>query len=97
MQGHVTLLNTGTDEHGNKVQQAAQLMNMPVDRYCDQVSSKFREMCDDFEVGYTNFVRTTEAAHKKTVQYFWVRIFQEYALYLSIVRSIFNILAFRIF
>ncbi|XP_058807350.1 methionine--tRNA ligase, mitochondrial-like isoform X2 [Phymastichus coffea] len=71
MQGHVTFLNTGTDEHGNKVEQAAKLLNMPVDTYCDKVSSDFREMCDDFEVGYTNFIRTTDAVHKATVHYFW--------------------------
>ncbi|XP_014212192.1 methionine--tRNA ligase, mitochondrial isoform X1 [Copidosoma floridanum] len=71
MQGHQTVLNTGTDEHGNKVQRAAKQLSLPVDLYCELTSKKFREMCEHFQVDYTNFIRTTEPHHQKTVQYFW--------------------------
>ena len=74
MQGHITLLNTGTDEHGNKVQQAAKKLNLPIDHYCNNVSQRFRDMCDVFDVGYTTFIRTTEPHHHEAVQNFWVLI-----------------------
>lgn len=74
MQGHITLLNTGTDEHGNKVEQAAKYLKLPTDQYCHVISEKFREMCHRFGIGYTNFVRTTDPNHQITVQNFWVII-----------------------
>ncbi|XP_031787008.1 methionine--tRNA ligase, mitochondrial isoform X2 [Nasonia vitripennis] len=76
MQGHVTVLNTGTDEHGNKVQQAAKSFNVPTDQYCKITSQKFRDMCDTFDVDYATFIRTTDPAHQETVQNFW-RLLEE--------------------
>lgn len=74
MQGEASvLLTTGTDEHGTKVQKAAQDMKRKTDVYCTEVSQLFRDMCDTFEIGYTDFVRTTEKRHEKTVHHFWVR------------------------
>lgn len=66
------LLTTGTDEHGNKVQRAAEAAKLETPNYCTQVSQKFRNMCDQFDVGYTDFIRTTEERHTKSVHTFWV-------------------------
>lgn len=74
MQGHITLLNTGTDEHGNKVEQAAKQLKLPTDQYCNVISEKFKDMCDKFGIGYTSFVRTTDPSHQETVKNFWVII-----------------------
>lgn len=63
--------STGTDEHGTKIQQAAKTHNTSLMVYCDGISSKFRHLADTFSVQYTDFIRTSEDRHKKSVQHFW--------------------------
>ncbi|KOC59215.1 Methionine--tRNA ligase, mitochondrial [Habropoda laboriosa] len=72
MLGHSVFLSTGTDEHGTKVQKAANAAGLPVPEYCTLVSHQFREMCNTFQVSYSNFIRTTEEQHEKAVCHFWV-------------------------
>jgi methionyl-tRNA synthetase len=62
----------GTDEHGTKIQQAAAKANMPLPDYCTSVSDEYRSLFKDFDVGFTDFVRTTEKRHKNAVKHFWV-------------------------
>ncbi|XP_015594864.1 methionine--tRNA ligase, mitochondrial isoform X2 [Cephus cinctus] len=71
MLGYTTFMSTGTDEHGNKVERAARDANLPIDKYCTQISQKFRDMCDKFDVGYSGYIRTTETRHRDTVHQFW--------------------------
>ena len=59
---------TGTDEHGEKVQQAAEAHGMTPQAYTDVVSGKFREAWDRLGIRYDGFIRTTEERHKKVVQ-----------------------------
>lgn len=72
MLGYETILTTGTDEHGTKVENAARAAKLPVEEYCRKISSEFREMCDQFHVRYTHFVRTTDESHQEAVRHFWV-------------------------
>ena len=67
------IFTTGTDEHGLKIQQAAKRAGKGEQAFCDEVSLRFRELAERAGVGYTDFVRTTEARHLRAVQYFWVR------------------------
>lgn len=67
-----TVFATGTDEHGSKVQQAAAKNSINVSDYCQNVSESYRNLALNFDIGYTDFVRTSEERHKKTVQSFWV-------------------------
>ncbi|KAF7399510.1 hypothetical protein HZH68_008102 [Vespula germanica] len=71
MLGHSTFLSTGTDEHGNKVETAANVAKIPVSDYCTQISKQFKEMCDKFSVNYSAFIRTTEQCHFEAVHHFW--------------------------
>nr|XP_034193653.1 methionine--tRNA ligase, mitochondrial-like isoform X2 [Osmia lignaria] len=71
MLGHSVYLCTGTDEHGTKVQKAAGAANLPTIEYCNQISRQFLEMCDMFQVKYSDFIRTTEKRHEKAVHHFW--------------------------
>lgn len=75
MLGHSTFLSTGTDEHGNKVETAANLAKIPTSDYCTKISKQFKEMCDKFSVNYSAFIRTTEQRHLEAVHHFWVVIF----------------------
>lgn len=61
-------LLTGTDEHGQKVQEAAQReMRKPKD-HCDIMSQQWKELADLLNISYSRFIRTTDIDHVQTVQ-----------------------------
>lgn len=66
--------STGTDEHGSKIQQAAQKNNTSTQQYCDLISKEYKILFDDFRVGYTDIIRTSEKRHRDAVETFWVKI-----------------------
>lgn len=68
--GRVTF-TTGTDEHGLKIQQAAEKLQMTPQSHCDQISNKFKELFSLADIQYTDFIRTTEVRHKHSVSKFW--------------------------
>ena len=68
LMGAETFFQTGTDEHGEKVVEAANAKGMPVKEYADHISRKFRDTWDQLQVNYDNFIRTTDAHHIKVVQ-----------------------------
>ena len=59
---------TGTDEHGDKIAQAAAKANMSPQTYADQISSAFRETWRRLGISNDDFIRTTEDRHQKVVQ-----------------------------
>ncbi|XP_012153502.2 methionyl-tRNA synthetase, mitochondrial isoform X2 [Megachile rotundata] len=83
MLGHSVYLCTGTDEHGTKVQKAADAAAVPTTEYCNQISHQFLEMCNMFEVKYSDFIRTTEERHKNAVHHFWDRLEKNGHIYLG--------------
>ena len=58
---------TGTDEHGLKIQRAAEEADMSPQELCDMNSAKFRDLFDELELTHDRFIRTTEEDHKETV------------------------------
>ncbi|HOP24235.1 MAG TPA: methionine--tRNA ligase [Defluviitoga sp.] len=70
MMGYDVFFLTGTDEHGQKVLQAAKERNLSPQKYVDELSSKFKKLWDDMNISYDHFVRTTDDYHVKTVQLF---------------------------
>jgi len=67
-----SLFTSGTDEHGQKVQRAADSVNISVNQHCDKVSQAFRNLCSEFTISITDFIRTTEERHDVAVGDFWV-------------------------
>jgi methionyl-tRNA synthetase len=63
-----TFLLTGTDEHGQKIAQSAELRGKTPKEYADEISGKFRTLWDDFDITYDKFIRTTDEEHKLGVQ-----------------------------
>ena len=63
-----TFFLTGTDEHGLKVQQAAQKNNSTPQEHCDRTVVRFQELWQKLAITNDYFVRTTEARHKRVVQ-----------------------------
>ena len=68
LQGKETYFMTGTDEHGQKIEQAARARGKTPKEYADEISAKFRSLWDEFEISYDHFIRTTDEEHKQTVQ-----------------------------
>ncbi|MDA7583203.1 methionine--tRNA ligase [Candidatus Pelagibacter sp.] len=74
---------TGTDEHGLKIQRAAESKNIEPLKFCDQISQTFRDLSKTLNLSNTDFIRTTEDRHKKTVQHLWSELEKNDDIYLS--------------
>ncbi len=68
LRGYDTFFLTGTDEHGQKIEEAAKSRGKSPKEYADEISAKFRALWDQFEISYDKFIRTTDEAHIKGVQ-----------------------------
>ena len=74
---------TGTDEHGLKIQRSAEKNNIETMEFCNQISETFRSLSKTLNLTNTDFIRTTEDRHKKTVQYLWNELLKNDDIYLS--------------
>jgi methionyl-tRNA synthetase len=73
LRGNEVVFNTGTDEHGQKIQQAAEKAGLDPKAYCDGFAAKFHGLKDALDLTYTHFIRTTDEHHLKAAQEFWKR------------------------
>ena len=74
--GDDTFFLTGTDEHGQKVAQAAEKHGMEPKPFVDSLISSFTDMWKTYELEYDHFIRTTDDHHEKAVQD-WIRQLQQ--------------------
>ena len=74
---------TGTDEHGLKIQRAAEKNNIDPLKFCDEISQTFKNLSEVLNLTNTDFIRTTEERHKKSVQYLWNQLKKNDDIYLS--------------
>ena len=74
---------TGTDEHGLKIQRAAEQKKIKPLEFCNDISQTFRDLSKTLNLSNTDFIRTTEERHKKTVQYLWSELEKNDDIYLS--------------
>jgi len=83
LDGYDVFFMTGTDEHGQKMQQSADREGIPVKELADRNSAAFRQMNDDLGTTYNRFMRTTDADHKAAAQAIWKRMEENGDIYLS--------------
>jgi len=74
---------TGTDEHGLKIQRAAEKQGLDTLKFCDDISKTFRDLSKILNLTNTDFIRTTEQRHKKSVQNLWNELEKNDDIYLS--------------
>ena len=74
---------TGTDEHGLKIQRAAENKKIDPLKFCDEISQTFRDLSKTLNLTNTDFIRTTEQRHIKSVQNLWDKLKQNDEIYLS--------------
>ena len=83
LQGSNVFFLTGTDEHGLKIQRAAEKNKMDPKLFCDQISKTFRDLSTTLNLTNNDFIRTTEQRHHKSVENIWNILEKKNEIYLS--------------
>jgi methionyl-tRNA synthetase len=81
---------TGTDEHGQKVQQTARAKGVSPLEFADAVSAEFRAMLPRLEISNDDFIRTTEERHKRVVREILQRLFDKGDIYKGEYRGFYS-------
>ncbi|MCW8954875.1 MAG: methionine--tRNA ligase [Sulfurimonas sp.] len=68
LKGHDTYFLTGTDEHGEKIEESAKKSGKSIQEFTDEMSATFKNLWDEFEIAYDKFIKTTDENHKIGVQ-----------------------------
>ena len=79
--GDDVMFLTGTDEHGQKVEQAAQSRGVSPQEHCDEMVRRFKDLWEKLEISNDDFIRTTESRHKQVVQSILQRLFDAGEIY----------------
>ena len=83
IQGYDVFFLTGTDEHGQKIQRAAELKKKDPLKFCDEISKTFENLSKSLNLSNNDFIRTTEERHKKSVEHLWNVLENRNEIYLS--------------
>lgn len=83
LDGFDVRLQTGMDEHGQKIEQTAQKNGELPQNLVDRVSGQFRALYDRLGISYDGFIRTTDEEHKKRAQILWQRMEAKGDIYLG--------------
>ncbi|MGC8490914.1 MAG: methionine--tRNA ligase, partial [Syntrophobacteraceae bacterium] len=89
MTGRTTFFLTGTDEHGDKIAQAARASGIAPKEYADRISGLFREIWPKLGVQNDKFIRTTDPEHVKTVQYVLQKVYDAGEIYFSTYKGLY--------
>ena len=74
---------TGTDEHGQKVEKAAEAAGVDPQSFTDKVSANFRTLAEAMNFSFDDFIRTTEDRHRKSTQALWAKLIDAGEIYLD--------------
>ncbi len=83
LQGYNVYFQTGTDEHGEKIQIKAEEKGITPQEFVDDVASQIKNIWDIMNTSYDNFVRTTDKNHEKVVQHIFKKMYDKGDIYLS--------------
>jgi methionyl-tRNA synthetase len=83
LSGKPVFFSTGTDEHGQKIAQAAEKAGVSPQEHVDHVSELFRKMVNAIDAQPDVFIRTTETRHHQAAQAFWKALVQRDQIYLG--------------
>nr|WP_057033658.1 methionine--tRNA ligase [Campylobacter jejuni] len=81
LQGYETRFLTGTDEHGQKIEEAAKLRNSTPQEYANKISFEFKKLWDEFEITYDIYARTTDTRHIEFVKAMFLKMWQKGDIY----------------
>ena len=81
MMGYDVFFLTGSDEHGQKIEEAAQSNGLEPKEYVDKVAAQIREIWDCMNTSYDRFIRTTDPDHQDAVQKIFKRLYEKGDIY----------------
>jgi len=81
LRGFDVFFLTGTDEHGQKIQQEAESAGITPQQYVDNVAGQIKEIWDMFNVSYDKFIRTTDEEHVNCVQKIFTKLYEKGDIY----------------
>ncbi|MBR5279100.1 MAG: methionine--tRNA ligase, partial [Clostridia bacterium] len=81
LRGYDVFFLTGTDEHGQKIQQEAEAAGITPQAYVDKVAGEIKSIWDLFNVSYNKFIRTTDEDHVKCVQKIFNKLYEQGDIY----------------
>ncbi len=79
--GYDVFFQTGTDEHGQKIELKAQETGVTPKAYVDKVAGEIRRICDSLDTSYDRFIRTTDDFHEKQVQKIFKKLYEQGDIY----------------
>jgi len=83
MQGYDVFFQTGTDEHGQKIEEYAAEAGISPKEYVDKVAGEIKDVCDCLNTTYDKFIRTTDSDHEKSVQKIFEKLYNQGDVYKS--------------
>ncbi len=81
MLGYDVYFQTGTDEHGQKIEMYAQAEGCTPKEYVDRVAKEIRSICDVLNTSYDYFIRTTDEHHEKIIQKIFKKLYEQGDIY----------------
>ncbi len=83
MRGYDVYFQTGSDEHGQKIEEIANAEGITPKAYVDKISAQIKEVWDCLDVTYDRFIRTTDADHEKVIQKIFKKLYDKGDIYKS--------------
>ena len=80
-EGYDVFFQTGTDEHGQKIELKAEAAGITPKEHVDKIAGVIRGLCDLLNISYDKFIRTTDEDHEKQVQKIFKRLYDQGDIY----------------
>ena len=80
-EGYDVYFQTGTDEHGQKIELKANEAGVTPKEFVDKVAGQIKDMCDLLNISYDHFIRTTDDYHEKQVQKIFKKLYDQGDIY----------------
>ena len=81
--GYEVYLMTGSDEHGQKIEEKAKAQGITPKEYVDNAAANIKAVWDSLNTSYDKFIRTTDADHEKAVQRIFTKLYEQGDIYKS--------------
>ena len=83
LQGYDVFFCTGTDEHGQKIEEQAKSEGITPKQHVDKIAGQIKDICDNLNTTYDHFIRTTDDYHEKAVQKIFKKLYDQGDIYKS--------------
>jgi methionyl-tRNA synthetase len=81
LQGYDVFFQTGTDEHGQKIEEIAAAEGITPKQHVDRVAGEIRKICDLLNTTYDKFIRTTDPDHERVIQKIFKKLYDQGDIY----------------